>query len=258
MPRLYPLYSSSKGNCSYIGTRSGGILIDCGVSCRKVQQALAANEIPVSAVRGIFITHEHSDHIKGLKMFTKTYNIPVYAQAGTLDFLYDKEQIMSRAVEISGGTEIGDMLVEPFDTMHDAASPCGYRITSGDSVCAVCTDLGTVTDRVRKGVCGASAVLLEANYDEGMLKNGPYPYELKQRISCDIGHLSNRQSGEFASELLDSGTQSIVLAHLSENNNTPEAAWSAVEGILRRDGHEHGRDHMLTVAAPDGCRYVSF
>ncbi len=258
MPRLYPLFSSSKGNCTFIGTQYDGILIDCGASCRRIKQALDSNGIPVSAIRGIFITHEHSDHIKGLGMFTKKHNIPVYSQPETLDLLYDKGCILSRAVEINDGAELGNMIIEPFDTMHDAVSPCGYRITAGGSVCAVCTDLGIVTDDVRKGVSGASAVLLESNYDEDMLNNGPYPYELRQRISCDIGHLSNRQSGEFAAALVSSGTQSIVLGHLSENNNTPETARLTVEGILAREGYTHGRDYVLSVAAPDGCRYVSF
>ena len=171
--RIYPLFSSSKGNSIYIGDRTQGILIDCGVSFKRLRQALDICEIPLSAVKAVFITHEHSDHIKGLKGLTKATGIPVYSHPLTLDELYDNDMICSQAMEIKDAAELCGMRISCFDTSHDAVSPCGYRIECGGSACAVCTDLGTVTDEVLTGIMGVSAIVLEANYDEYMLRTGP-------------------------------------------------------------------------------------
>ncbi|MBR4224631.1 MAG: MBL fold metallo-hydrolase [Oscillospiraceae bacterium] len=262
MMRMYPLFSSSGGNCTYIGTKTQGILIDCGVVYKRLTAALDDIDIPLSAVKAVFITHEHTDHIRGLKMLTKATGIPVYSREWTLDALYDSGHIMSRAVDIGEGTDIAGMHITCFETPHDAASPCGYRIETEDGSCAVCTDLGEVTDEVRAGIMGVRAILLEANYDPEMLRTGPYPYELKRRISCGIGHLSNRKSAELAAELVRSGTTDIVLGHLSQHNNTPSLAMTAVTEHLQDEGYTIGKDYMMSTAPveppPSGASFISF
>lgn len=260
MPRIYPLFSSSKGNCTYIGTPDCGVLIDCGVSCRKICNALELNGLSTSAVKAIFITHEHSDHISGLKNFTKKTGIPVYAQTMTMDTLFDGGHINSQSCDMSGDISIGNMSVSCFATSHDTPQSCGYRVDFSDGKsCCVCTDLGYVSDTVRNAVKGSSAVLLEANYDVSMLRNGPYPVYLKERIRSDHGHLSNDDSGSFAAELIGSGTTRLILGHLSQENNTPETAEYTVESIIAQSGCQRNRDYILSCAPVEtGGGFISF
>lgn len=258
MARIYPLFSSSKGNAEFIGTEKGGILIDCGASCKRLVQALECNHIPLSAVQGIFITHEHSDHIAGLKVLTKHNKIKVYGQKITLQNLCAKDRI-SPDTELIEMTEkpvfCGDCEVSCFNTPHDTEQSCGYRIrTYDDKLCAVCTDLGIVTDVVHDALTGCNLVMIEANYDKKMLINGTYTLDLKRRIMSDTGHLSNDDCGKMVRELVESGTTRILLAHLSQENNTPEIADSTVESYLSR--FTRNRDYLMgvaPVATEGGC-----
>ena len=249
MARIYPLFSSSKGNASFVGSPRGGVLIDAGVSCKRLMQALGDCGIPETAVQGIFITHDHSDHVKGLRMVTKRLGVPVYAQARTLRRLVDGELLAPgcRAVEMTGRVTAGDMELTAFDTPHDTEQSCGYRITTADGRhCAVCTDLGHVTPTVQEALLGCDLLLLEANYDPRMLANGPYPAYVKQRIASEHGHLSNPDSGALAAELIAAGTTRLILGHLSQENNTPALAERTVTEALhsfRRNG-----DYLLEVA----------
>ncbi len=252
MPRIYPLFSSSKGNSYYIGSSKSGILIDCGVSYSRLRRALDINGLSMEAVKAVFITHEHTDHISGLRVLAKNNDIPVCSRTETLRLLADRECINSETrcfnVE-SQSVKIGEILVNSFSISHDAVSPCGYRVTfdSGET-CALCTDLGFVSDEVLAGLNGCSAVVLEANYDEEMLRLGSYPTELKRRIRSDQGHLSNRECGELAARLVAGGTTEIILGHLSQENNTPETARKTIENILADKGYICNRDYMLTCA----------
>lgn len=260
MPRIYPLFSSSQGNCTYIGSTKEGILIDCGVSCKRLCAALELSGLSINAVKGIFITHEHIDHIRGLAVTTKKKPIPVYANADTLDVLSTKNAISFQSRDITDSVKIGGMTVTPFPTSHDAVSPCGYRIDfdSGEC-CCTCTDLGVVTDKVRAALKGANAVLLEANYDEQMLREGDYPVELKQRIRSEYGHLSNSDSGKLAAKLVADGTTRIILGHLSQENNTPQTAADTVTDILSDYGFTRDKDYILTCAPVETSGgYVSF
>lgn len=260
MPRIYPLFSSSKGNATYIGSTARGILVDCGVSCTRLKKALELNGLSMDCVKGIFITHEHSDHVKGLEVTARKYRIPVYSSTDTLDVLSDRGLISFKAMDIKGSVGIAGMTVTPFETSHDAADPCGYRIDfdTGES-CCTCTDLGYVSKKVKAAVKGTNAILLEANYDETMLREGPYPAELKERIRSKYGHLSNKDSGEFAAELVKSGTARLILGHLSQENNTPETAVAAVTDILYGYGFDSDRDYILSCAPVEtGGGYIAF
>lgn len=249
MARIYPLFSSSKGNASFVGSPHGGVLIDAGVSCKRLMQALGDCGIPERAIRGIFITHDHSDHIKGLRMVTKRLKVPVYAQAQTLEKLIAGENLAPGcpAQVMEGTVTAGDAELTAFDIPHDTVQSCGYRIRTGDGrTCAVCTDLGHVTPTVHQALLGCDLVLLEANYDPRMLANGPYPGYLKQRIASERGHLSNPDSGALAAALVAAGTTRLILGHLSQENNTPALAEQTVEqalGQFRRNG-----DYLLEVA----------
>lgn len=227
MARIYPLFSSSKGNCSFLGDSSGGVLIDAGVSFKRLNTAFSVNELDISAVKGVFITHAHSDHVSGLKMLTSKTGIPVFGQRKTLCELVEKNLIApcSEIYELDAAACIAGMEINCFDTPHDTQASCGYKIKFDDGrSCAVCTDLGRVTPTVDENILGCDLVLLESNYDPDMLKKGPYPYYLKERILSDFGHLSNQNCAVQARRLIENGTTRIILGHLSQENNTPSIA----------------------------------
>ncbi len=252
MAKFYPLFSSSKANASYIGTKNSGILIDAGASCKKIFDALSCNDLKPTCIQGIFITHTHSDHIKGLKTLVSKLSVPVYGSEITLEFLMHQGYLSEHTEMISVSTDSkiiysGDCEIKAFPTMHDAKGSCGYQIhTSDDKYCAVCTDLGIVTPEVKQALHGCDMVLLEANYDPDMLWQGTYSFDLKQRITSQYGHLSNQDSAEFANYLIHSGTTRLLLGHLSQNNNTPELAVSTVTSAL----HEFipDIDYLLGIA----------
>lgn len=250
MDRIYSLFSSSKGNATFIGTQQGGVLIDVGVSYKRLITAMERCGLSMDAVQGVFITHDHSDHVRGLKALSDKHRIPIFGQGQTLRNLIDAEAVAPAAMlsEINGKTEVADMCVTAFDTPHDTVQSCGYRIQMPDGrICAVCTDLGYVTKTVDDALMGCDLVLLEANYDEQLLKSGPYPPYVKQRILSEVGHLSNEMCAAQAKKLVANGTTRLLLGHLSQENNRPELADYVVSQALSE--YVRGKDYLLEVAS---------
>lgn len=225
----------------------GYLLVDMGGSARATNTALQQMGLQPDGLRGILITHEHSDHIKGLAVFLKRQRVPLVAASATLQYLWDAGAVPQDvdAVPCDGRPlEIGGFAVTAFPTSHDAVQSCGYHIvTPGSSVCAVATDLGKMTADVFVKLETAALVALEANYDPDMLRFGPYPAKLKSRIASVKGHLSNRDAAAAAVQLLDGGCQKLVMCHLSEENNTPRHVRSAIEMALKD----------AAMAMPKGC-----
>lgn len=258
--RFCTLASGSSGNSSYAGTSSTHLLMDAGISRKKIKDRLNEIDIDFSDLDGVLITHEHSDHINGLKVLAKHSDMPFYATIGTIRAIMCTpgfEHIpRDRFIEIKENcdTVIGDITVHPFPVSHDALQPVGYSLVSGKEKLTICTDLGVYTETVEKALEGSQVVLLEANHDIDMLKNGPYPYYLKQRILGDHGHLSNNDSGDLLNHFLSAGVEQVFLGHLSAINNFPTLAVKTVrEEIKNSDSAFAGEagDIPLDVAPRD-------
>lgn len=253
MPRICPLFSSSEGNSTYISGSEGAVLIDTGVSAKAIFASLDHHGLDASDIRAILITHSHSDHVRSLKTMSSKLGVPIYATEPTLAALISDGKIAgsSNPVAVSNPFTAAGMLITPFETSHDCPGSAGYifELPGGIKI-AVCTDLGVVTDDIRKSLNGCDAVLFESNHDISMLKNGPYPPELKMRILSDKGHLSNVACATELPAFLQSGTTRFILGHLSRHNNLPQIAKSCAESILIENGAKNGRDYMLYVAPP--------
>lgn len=229
------LASGSKGNATFVEMDGIRILIDAGISARRIKQELAALGENVEMLDGIFITHEHGDHIKGLPNLVKKYGIQMYSRPATFRAMSCYGELPGDCVNpIIDRIQLGRVAVRAFDIPHDAAAPVGY-IIQGTSRCVVATDIGNVDDRLQQMLEGAQVLVLEANHDEEMLKQGSYPYNLKQRILGPLGHLSNRRMAQVVAELRRR-PQKLILAHLSESNNRPELAMDTVKSVLASYG----------------------
>ncbi len=251
MARFCSLYSSSSGNSTYLGMADEGVLVDVGVSLKKLEEAASFQGIDLSCVRGVFITHEHSDHVKGLKPFLTKYKVPVFSSANTLEELCKGGYIPCGAECIEMGTaqSAGNIQAKAFRTSHDTPVSLGYSFYLPDErKISVCTDLGYVSEEVLCAVKKSDLVLLESNHDLKMLRYGSYPLYLKQRILSEHGHLSNEACAETSAQLLSSGTTRFVLGHLSHENNTPDKAYAETFSKLDMTGARINIDYTLTVA----------
>ena len=234
--RLCPLKSSSKGNATLVLEDTTKILVDCGISGKSLAESLSNLGISPEELDAILITHEHSDHTKGIGIVSRKFGLPIYANAPTWQALDEQTKNLDPANKktFTTGCEfyINDIKITPFKTSHDAAQSVGYVFETNGSKVAIATDMGIVTSQTLDTLTGCDAVLIEANYDPNLLEIGSYPYELKRRIKSDIGHLSNDDSGALAQSLAQSGTKEIILGHLSEENNFPQLALKTVENFL--------------------------
>ncbi len=248
---VFTLASSSKGNSIYIRLDEDEILIDAGISSKRLASALDSLGTELSRIKAIFITHEHSDHVAGLETTAKKYGIPVhFTEPSALAHLKGERTAHTAEVAVIHPLiyeeRVGALSVRSFATSHDSSASVGYVITDGSAehTVAVATDLGYVSDDVFDALSGVENIVLESNHDENMLLCGPYPYELKRRILSKCGHLSNEAASALVSRLARTGTKRILLAHLSEENNLPELAYHSALCAL------NGTEIALSVASP--------
>ncbi len=258
MSRICPLFSGSTGNSTYIGTKNGGILIDAGASFKGICNALDYAGGSIEEILAVAVTHEHIDHIKGLKTLLNKIGARLIASEKTLEALARADKIPPKAditVLDKGCEDICGIEISRFETSHDCEGSSGYRLALPDGKCvSVCTDFGVMTDEVRVALTGSDLVLLESNHDVEMLKKGPYPPELKVRIMSERGHISNNDCAFELPRFLQSGTSRFILGHLSQHNNTPVLARSCAEAALMDIGAKNGKDYVLSVAAPQDNR----
>ena len=253
--RFSPLFSGSSGNATYVGCDDAQLLVDAGLSGSRVTGELVRMGVDPARLDAILVTHEHTDHIKGIGILSRKYDLPVYATEGTWEEMMGKVGAIPtknmRVIEPEQDVYIGSINVTPFAIPHDAAQPVGYTFAAGGARLAIATDLGGLRDGWIRHILGCGAVILESNYDPGMLHSGPYPYELKKRILGRKGHLSNDDAGELAVELAMKGTRQIILGHLSKENNFPELALTTCESAFRAAGLTPQVDARIVVAARD-------
>ena len=236
MLKLIPLFSSSKGNCTYIETDTTSLLVDVGVSCKKLVSKLDELNINPETIEAILITHEHSDHVKGIKVFASKYKIPVYATEKTWNYLKTSISLPENQTRLfipNYCFNIGNIKIQPFNIPHDAVDPCGFSFYCNDEKVTVATDLGCINEYLISNMLQSNSILIESNHDINMLKTGPYPWSLKQRIIGNRGHLSNVTSAQLVEILAKNGTKNFILGHLSEENNFPELAKETVCSHLK-------------------------
>ncbi|MBQ6144103.1 MAG: MBL fold metallo-hydrolase [Clostridia bacterium] len=263
MIKICPLFSGSSGNCTYAEFEDKkAVIIDCGKSAKQIEKTLHENGLDISNVKGIFITHEHTDHVSGLKVFSKRYGIKIYGSKGTITNLKNRGIIEAKSeCEIidKKNMDLGFASLKAFSISHDCSEGFGFVFTNkiGEKF-AMCTDLGFVSNEVKNALTGANIVMLESNHDVMMLQNGPYPYYLKKRILSSSGHLSNQSCAEFLPHLVDHGTKNIILAHLSSHNNIPELAMETSVCHLSSFGMSLNKDFHLNIAPKINTQKLSF
>ncbi len=235
--RVCALASGSLGNSVYVESGNTAILVDAGLSCKEISRRLSSVGASIKQISALLVSHEHSDHIKGVGAVARSLGIPIYVNLRTMEAL---SQVLKGSegiehFETGKGFVLGNFYIHPFSVPHDAADPVQFYITDGHSKVGIVTDLGYVTKLVMESIKGAGLVILEANHDTEMLMNGPYPWELKRRIMGKFGHLSNAESAEAISTLAGEGLEKVILAHLSRENNTPELAIETTRRYLLKN-----------------------
>lgn len=253
--RLCSIASGSSGNCIYVGSGNTHLLVDTGISKKRIVEGLNNLEIKGEEVDGILITHEHIDHIQGLGVFCRKYEVPVYATRGTIAGISNCKSLgkmpegLLNEIETDHSFSLGDIEVNPFKISHDAKEPCGYRLENENKKISIATDLGMYDDYIIEALKSSDALLLEANHDVKMLEMGPYPYPLKQRVLGERGHLSNELSGRLLCDILHDKLKCVVLGHLSKENNYEELAYETVKlEITLGDNPYKGEDIPLMIA----------
>ncbi|MBC3516491.1 MBL fold metallo-hydrolase [Neobittarella massiliensis] len=256
MAKVCTLYSGSSGNSTYIGSECGGLLVDIGKNCKQTVLQLQSRGIEPESLGGILITHEHIDHVRGLKVFLKKYHTPLYTTTGTAGALRMKDLLQSdypvHYIEEETPFEIQDMQISAMRTSHDCADSMAYRVrTARGKKVTVATDMGQLPDGFIDKVADSDLIVLESNYDENMLRSCDYPYFLKRRIFSDCGHLSNDLCAQTVCTLTQRGVPRFMLAHLSINSNAPEVAYQTTACQLQMMGADPEGDLQLSVAPRD-------
>lgn len=250
--------SGSSGNCIFAGSEHSSVLVDAGISGIRIERGLMGIDRSIREMDAVLVTHEHSDHVKGVGVLARKYGLPIYATKGTAEALKNNNAVgkipegLLRIVHADESFAIGDLLIKPFAISHDAAEPVGFRIEHEGQAAAVATDMGCYSDYIVENLKGLDVLLLEANHDVRMLEAGPYPYYLKRRILGDHGHLSNETSGQLLGRLLNDGIRHIFLGHLSKENNYEELAFETVCcEVTAGDNPYKAKDFEISIAHRD-------
>lgn len=248
--------SGSKGNCLLYESNDVKLLVDAGISKKRIEEGMSERGSSLEEVNGILITHEHSDHISGLGVVSRKYHIPIYATKGTISKILEDSKVgtidrdLFNEIEENKDFYMGSTLVTPFSISHDAAQPVAYRFDSDGKSMAVATDMGMYDDYIIGNLKGLDAVLIESNHDINMLQIGPYPYALKRRIWGNKGHLSNETCGNLLNEIISDRLKNVILGHLSKENNLPELAYETIRNeINMADGNYCADDISIQVAS---------
>jgi phosphoribosyl 1,2-cyclic phosphodiesterase len=248
------LASGSTGNSFFIESKDSKVLVDAGLSGKQVQGLLAEVGQDAEDLDAILITHEHKDHIKGVGVLARRYQLPIYANSKTWDELdgqlgkiTEEQRMVMEAGEV---IQFADLTVESYGTSHDAAEPMGFCFYEDDMKVSLTTDLGYVSQRIKETVKDSDAYIFESNHDVEMLRIGGYPWHLKRRILSDVGHLSNETAGEALSDILGGNGETVYLAHLSRENNMTELARLTVNNILQENGFNVGESVILADTSP--------
>lgn len=244
--------SGSSGNCYYLCADGYAILIDLGIGVRMLKRYCSNYGLPLAGIKAILVTHDHADHVKAVGAFSHDFRVPVYALKDTFMGM-ERNRLMTKKVappsmcivQLKSAFALGPFSIEAFYVPHDSAACCGYAIHVGDVSFCLITDAGHVTDDMRRHLAEARYVVVEANYDEEMLRNGPYPEFLQQRIIGPNGHMSNAETADLLATNLSAEARHVWLCHLSQENNRPELALSAVELALRDSGRFTDSDSLV-------------
>ena len=249
---IHVLASGSTGNSTYIRMGDTRLLVDAGISCRRIKLGLAEIGVCPEDLDAVLITHEHRDHVAGLPTLLKKYRLPLYTRPGTWQSMFCRDLLPEECFcPLEAAQEIGSVRAEAFRIPHDAADPVGFSFRQRDKKCCVTTDLGFVTDTVKNALAHADALVLESNHDLDMLNNGPYPWHLKKRILSSRGHLANTDTGWMLARLPKKACTQVFLAHLSQENNRPELARDTVRAILEEHDRQQAETIDLHLTHPD-------
>ncbi len=258
MLELCAIASGSSGNCICVGDDNTHVLIDAGISGKRIENGLHEFDLKANEMQGILVTHEHIDHIAGIGVMARRYGIPIYSTEGTIEAIKRSKSVgkiddsLFQVITPGKRFSIGDLIFKPISISHDAADPVAYKVSNENKTVAVITDLGNYNQAIVDELQGLDALLLEANHDIKMLQMGPYPYPLKQRILGDRGHLSNERSGQLLSDLLHDNFGTVLLGHLSKENNYEELAYEAVRlEVTMGDTPYKAEDFPMMVARRD-------
>lgn len=253
--RMKAIASGSSGNSIFVGTDNTHILVDTGISKKRIEEGLSELELSGNDIDGILITHEHSDHIQGLGVFLRKYPVKVYATGGTLEAIRNTKSLgkmdydLFNEISYDETFSISDIDITCIKTSHDAKQPCAYSFKADNKKSAIITDLGVYDEYIVNHLKDLNTVYIEANHDVRMLEMGPYPYPLKKRILGNYGHLSNEASGRLLDKILNDNMKHVVLSHLSQENNLPDLAYEAVRlEVNMSDSKYNADDFDISIA----------
>lgn len=254
--------SGSSGNCTYLQAGDSKILIDAGISGKKVIEGLEEIEVDPQTIQGIFITHEHSDHIKGVGIFSRKFDIPIYATAKTWELMLENNMIgkvkeeNQKVIEKDGYLQMEDLNIFPYSIYHDAVDPVGYIFEYKNKKITLATDIGMIDEHIMKHLRGSNGILMEFNHDIHMVEASDYPFQLKRRILGDHGHLCNEVAAQVLVDIYHEDLQWALLGHLSKENNIPDLAYITAKVALEEKNIQIGKDIELTVARREGVSQI--